>query len=210
MAGLAKARIWPERDGKKCSEMSGTNRPLSSDPLDRHVVAVNSSPLEKGHSLVVPAINRCFSQVLTEVAVRIATDLMLLFDDDSFHVLFNSLLGQASKCEHVMGDIYVIRRPNWFISTIIFQPEVSKCADFLSSKEVAHNIFLSRAHPLRMSSGEWSEDRKQQLPLLVAAYILPRVSIAGAKPAVSFNPVTLELAGCLTAYTYRFFETISE
>ncbi|VDM47597.1 unnamed protein product [Toxocara canis] len=217
------------------------DRPLSSDPLDRHVVAVNSSPLERGHSLVIPAINRCLPQVLTDVAVRIATDLMLLFDDDSFHVLFNSLLGQASvnhlhlhaltwpydsdlinrKCEHVMGDMYVIRRPNWFISTIVFQLcshdrldkfiwDVSKCADFLSSKEVAHNIFLSRAQPLRMSGEEWSEDRKQQLPLLVTAYIFPRVSIAGAKPAVSFNPAALELAGCLTAYTYRFFETISE
>uniref|UniRef100_A0A9J2QAU5 GDP-D-glucose phosphorylase 1 n=1 Tax=Ascaris lumbricoides TaxID=6252 RepID=A0A9J2QAU5_ASCLU len=39
------------------------DRPISSDPLDRHVVAVNSSPLERGHSLVIPAINRCLPQV---------------------------------------------------------------------------------------------------------------------------------------------------
>ena len=34
--------------------------------------------------------------MVTETAVRIATDLMLLVEDDNFHLLFNSLLGQAS------------------------------------------------------------------------------------------------------------------
>ena len=37
-----------------------------------------------------------FLKVLTLQAVRIAVDLMLLVDDDMFHILFNSLLGQAS------------------------------------------------------------------------------------------------------------------
>uniref|UniRef100_A0A915AR03 GDP-D-glucose phosphorylase 1 n=1 Tax=Parascaris univalens TaxID=6257 RepID=A0A915AR03_PARUN len=217
------------------------DRPISSDPLDRHVIAVNSSPLERGHSLVIPAINRCLPQILTETAVRIATDIMLLIDDESFHILFNSLLGQASvnhlhlhalfwpydsdlinrKCEHVIDDMYVIRRPNWFISAIIFQltshnhfdkfmRNIWKCAEYLSSKEVAHNIFFSRAQPLRTTGEEWSEDRKHELPLLVTAYIFPRVSITGAKPALNFNPAAIELAGCLPAYTYRFFETITE
>uniref|UniRef100_A0A0M3IM34 GDP-D-glucose phosphorylase 1 n=1 Tax=Ascaris lumbricoides TaxID=6252 RepID=A0A0M3IM34_ASCLU len=215
------------------------------------------------------------------MAVRIATDIMLLIDDESFHILFNSLLGQASvnhlhlhalfwpydsdlinrKCEHVIDDMYVIRRPNWFISAIIFQltshnhfdkfmrniwkcaeylsskevahniffsraqplrttgeawsedrkqENIWKCAEYLSSKEVAHNIFFSRAQPLRTTGEAWSEDRKQELPLLVTAYIFPRVSIKGAKPALNFNPAAIELAGCLPAYTYRFFDTITE
>lgn len=28
---------------------------------------------------------------------------------------------ELQKCEHVIDDMYVIRRPNWFISAIIFQ-----------------------------------------------------------------------------------------
>ncbi|VDM23143.1 unnamed protein product [Wuchereria bancrofti] len=69
---------------------------LTSDTSDYHVVAVNASPLARGHSLLLPCINCCIPQVLSEVAVRLATDIMLLVRDSSFHVLFNSLLALAS------------------------------------------------------------------------------------------------------------------
>ncbi|VDN23673.1 unnamed protein product [Gongylonema pulchrum] len=113
----------------------------SSDPLDRHVVAINAAPLERGHSLLLPSINRCSPQVLSEVAVRLATDVMLLTNNESFHVLFNSLLGQASinhlhlhmltwpydsdlinrKCEHLYDNIYVMKRPVWYAHALVSQ-----------------------------------------------------------------------------------------
>lgn len=37
--------------------------PISVDPLDRHLVAVNASPLERDHSLIIPAVNKCLPQV---------------------------------------------------------------------------------------------------------------------------------------------------
>lgn len=37
--------------------------PISTDPLDRHLVAVNASPLERDHSLIIPAVNKCLPQV---------------------------------------------------------------------------------------------------------------------------------------------------
>lgn len=217
------------------------DRPCSSDPLDQHILAVNNSPLERGHSLIIPSISRCQPQVLTETGVRLAVDTMLLVDDDTFHVLFNSLLAQASvnqlhlhcllwpydcdlinrKCEMITEDMYVIRRPDWFIHTIVFQltsPEmfdrfvsnITKCVDYLSQAEVAHNVMFSRAQPLRTTGDAWSEDRRQELPQYVTAYIIPRASVSGAKPAANFNPAALELSGCLTAYTLRFFETATE
>lgn len=217
------------------------DRPYNDDPLDRHLVAVNNSPLERGHSLVIPSINHCMPQILTESAVRIATDLMLLVEDESFHILFNSLLGQASvnhlhlhalfwpydpdlinrKCEKVSDFIYVIRRPNWFIHAVVFQlcspdrfdtfvSDIYKCVDFLSNREVAHNVFFARAQPLRTTGDFWSEDKAKVLPQYVTAYIIPRLSVSGAKPAANFNPASLELSGLLTAYTYRFFETVTE
>lgn len=217
------------------------DRPYNNDPLDRHLIAVNESPLERGHSLVVPSVHRCMPQILTETAVRIATDLMLLVEDESFHVLFNSLLGQASvnhlhlhalfwpydpdlvnrKCEKVSDFMHVIRRPNWFIHTVVFQlcspdrfdtfiSDIYKCVDFLSNREVAHNVFFTRAQPLRTTGDVWSEDRARTLPQFVTAYIIPRASVSGAKPAANFNPASLELSGLLTAYTYRFFETVTE
>lgn len=33
---------------------------------------------------------------MNETGIRIATDFMLLTEDENFHVLYNSLLGQAS------------------------------------------------------------------------------------------------------------------
>ncbi|CAG9532476.1 unnamed protein product [Cercopithifilaria johnstoni] len=213
----------------------------SSDPLDFHVVAVNAAPLARGHSLLLPYMNRCAPQVLSEVAVRLATDTMLLARDSSFHVLFNSLLALASinhlhlhlltwpydsdltnrRCEHLFDNIYIVKRPTWFAYAIVFQltaPEqyekfvisIARCVDYLSTHEVAHNIFFSRAQPLRTSGAIQSEDRTNVLPQLVTAYIFPRVAVIGAKPVKSFSPASLELSGCLTAYTYQFFETITE
>uniref|UniRef100_A0A915PMB5 GDP-D-glucose phosphorylase 1 n=1 Tax=Setaria digitata TaxID=48799 RepID=A0A915PMB5_9BILA len=211
---------------------------LSNNSSDRHVVAVNAAPLGRGHSLLLPSINRCEPQILSETAVRLATDTMLLAKNNSFHVLFNSLLALASinhlhlhlltwpyesdlinrRCEHLYDDIYVIKRPIWFAYTIVFQltgPEqyeksITRCADYLSTHEVAHNIFFSRAQPLRTSGAVHSEDTTNVLPQLVTAYIFPRVAVIGAKPAKSFSPASLELSGCMTAYTYQFFETVTE
>lgn len=35
----------------------------STDPLDYHVIAVNAAPLARGHSLLLPYMNRCAPQV---------------------------------------------------------------------------------------------------------------------------------------------------
>ncbi|VDN07047.1 unnamed protein product [Thelazia callipaeda] len=216
--------------------------------VGHHAVAVNAAPLIRGHSLLLPNIDHPTPQVLSETAVRLATDTMLLSKNNSFHVLFNSLLACASvnhlhlhlltwpydsdlinrRCEHIFDNMYVIKRPIWFAYAIVFQldgPEyyekfvtsVMRCVEYLTTHEVAHNIFLSRAQPLRTSGDIRSEDRLNVLPQLVTAYIFPRLSVVGlftviigAKPAKSFSPASMELSGCLTAYTYRFFETVTE
>uniref|UniRef100_A0A7E5A1S4 GDP-D-glucose phosphorylase 1 n=1 Tax=Panagrellus redivivus TaxID=6233 RepID=A0A7E5A1S4_PANRE len=223
-------------------KMRCLDKPYSSDPLDvDHLMVVNASPLERGHTLLVPAVNRCQPQILTPLAVRIATDQMLLVEDDNFHVLFNSLLGQASvnhlhmhgvfwpyesdlinrRFDKIAENVFVIERPAWFISAFAFQlpnaaaldtfvDNIAKCADFLTRENIAHNMFFTRAQPIRTSGEVRSEDKTRSLPQLVTAYIFPRQSLAGAKPPTNFNPAALELAGCLTAYTLRFFECITE
>ncbi|VDK75579.1 unnamed protein product [Litomosoides sigmodontis] len=229
------------KEGEILLYMQRKDHLRSNDPLDYHVVAVNSAPLTRGHSLLLPHMNRCIPQVLSEVAVRLATDTMLLASDSSFHVLFNSLLAFASinhlhlhlltwpydsdltnrRCEHLFDNIYIVKRPIWFACAIVFQltvPEeyekfvmsIARCVDYLSTHEIAHNIFFSRAQPLRTSGAIQSEDKTNVLPKLVTAYIFPRIAVVGAKPAKSFSPASLELSGCLTAYTYQFFEKVTE
>lgn len=39
------------------------DKPYTEDVLDTHVLCVNASPLERGHSLVVPSVGKCLPQV---------------------------------------------------------------------------------------------------------------------------------------------------
>ncbi|VDL84804.1 unnamed protein product [Nippostrongylus brasiliensis] len=214
------------------------DRPITDDPLDRHVIAINASPLERDHSLIIPSVNKCLPQVisfrkddlilfqvLTPTAIRIATDVMLLVTDDSFNILFNSLLGQASV-NHLhmhclywpyesdlinrrfeplndLTNVYIIEPPNWLCSAFAFQlrtideydtfrNNLTRCVQFLTDQNQAHNVFITRAQPIRTSGPVHEEDR------------------GGAKPPTNFNPAANELAGCLTSYTIRFFESASE
>ncbi|KAH7730040.1 hypothetical protein AAVH_02528 [Aphelenchoides avenae] len=181
------------------------DKPYTDDVLDTHVLCVNASPLERGHSLVVPSVGKCLPQVLTETALRLATDLMLLVEDDNFHLLFNSLLGQASvnhlhlhtifwpyesdlvyrRFDKLFEDVYVIRRPAWFIQAFAFQlqgPEnfqsfltrLTQCANFLTSENIAHNLFMTRAPPIRVEGDVRTEEGVKEQPQLVTAYLFPR------------------------------------
>ncbi|KAJ1366316.1 hypothetical protein KIN20_026947 [Parelaphostrongylus tenuis] len=200
------------------------DRPISHDALDRHVIAVNASPLERDHSLIIPSINRCLPQVLTPTAIRLATDIMLLTADHSFNILFNSLLGQASinhlhlhflywpfesdlinRRFELLNDssskVYTIEPPDWLCHAFAFQltsldeydsfqRNLTRCVEFLSDRNQAHNVFITRAQPI--------------------PYVFPRTNVVGSKPPTNFNPAANELAGCLTCYTVRFFESASE
>lgn len=39
------------------------DKPITEDPLDTHAIAVNASPLERAHSLLVPSLSKCLPQV---------------------------------------------------------------------------------------------------------------------------------------------------
>ncbi|KAF8386838.1 mcp-1 [Pristionchus pacificus] len=219
------------------------DRPITEDPLDRHVLAVNASPLERNHCLLVPAVNKCHPQVLTHLALRMGTDFMLLNHDENAHILFNSLLGHASvnhlhlhslpwpydseivfrRCEPLAGveGVFTIKPPQWISQAFVFQltgkdhydkflDQLSICVDLLLSHEQSHNVFFARAAPIRVEGEEREEDRDGSKPLRVTAYFFPRINMMGPKPPTNFNPAAAELAGCLTAYTYKFFDSVTE
>ncbi|CAD5208990.1 unnamed protein product [Bursaphelenchus okinawaensis] len=211
----------------------------NTDPLDVHAVCVNASPIESGHFLIVPSLSKRFPQIMTETGIRMATDLMLIVENENFHVLYNSLLGQASlnhlhlhglwwpyesdlvhrKFELLAGDCFVIRRPDWYIHAFCYQLKAIEGLDlfvknvwhtlnFLTVHNVAHNVFFTRAAPLRTQLPVRLEQRGASQ--FVTVYIFPRQCHTGAKPMNNFNPAALELAGCLMAYNLKFFETATE
>ncbi|ETN70390.1 hypothetical protein NECAME_04942 [Necator americanus] len=138
------------------------DRPITNDALDRHVIAVNASPLERDHSLIIPAINKCLPQCFSQ--------------HPSNQISYN----------------------------------LTRCVEFLTQQNQAHNVFITRAQPIRTTGPEREEDRERKRPQYVTAYVFPRTNSVGAKPPTNFNPAACELAGCLTSYTIRFFESASE
>ncbi|KAK6042134.1 hypothetical protein COOONC_20361, partial [Cooperia oncophora] len=91
-----------------------------------------------------------------------------------------------------------------------FFSNLTRCVEFLTEQNQAHNVFITRAQPIRTSGPVQEEDRARVRPQYVTAYVFPRVNASGAKPPTNFNPAANELAGCLTSYTIRFFESASE
>uniref|UniRef100_A0A0N4ZSA0 GDP-D-glucose phosphorylase 1 n=1 Tax=Parastrongyloides trichosuri TaxID=131310 RepID=A0A0N4ZSA0_PARTI len=209
--------------------------------IEQNIIAINASPIERGHSLIIPSVNKKLPQIITPQAIRMATEIMLMINDRDVHILYNSLLGQASvnhlhlhlmpwpyesdliyrKFEHISKNLYFQRPPNWFIHCFAIQLDSSKkLDDFLETtnllsrtlleNKIAHNFFFTRAPPIRTTGLVREEVRLNDVSSLVTLYIFPRKSVTGAKPPTNFNPAALELAGCMTAYTYRFFESADE
>uniref|UniRef100_A0A0N5BNL2 GDP-D-glucose phosphorylase 1 n=1 Tax=Strongyloides papillosus TaxID=174720 RepID=A0A0N5BNL2_STREA len=209
--------------------------------IEQNIIAINASPIERGHSLIIPSVNKKLPQIITPQAIRMATEIMLMTKDRDYHVLYNSLLGQASvnhlhlhfmpwpyesdliyrKFEHISKNLYFIRPPNWFIHCFGIQLEsLEKLDEFLDTtnliahklleNKIAHNFFFTRAPPIRTEGLDREDINLLDFPSLVTLYIFPRKSVSGAKPPTNFNPAALELAGCMTAYTYRFFENADE
>lgn len=119
------------------------------------------------------------------------------------------------------SEVYTIEPPNWLCNAFAFQlttldeydcfqRNLTRCVDFLSERNQAHNVFITRAQPIRTAGPLQEEDNAGKRPQLVTAYVFPRMNVVGAKPPTNFNPAANELAGCLTSYTVRFFESASE
>uniref|UniRef100_A0AC35TQW7 GDP-D-glucose phosphorylase 1 n=1 Tax=Rhabditophanes sp. KR3021 TaxID=114890 RepID=A0AC35TQW7_9BILA len=209
--------------------------------IEQNIIAVNASPLERGHSLVIPSSNKCLPQLITPQAIRMGTEVMLMMRDRNMHILFNSLLGQASvnhlhmhlmkwpyesdliyrRFTKIAKDLYLATTPSWFIQVFAIQLKgyqhldpflgtINRLVGVLIEKKVAHNFFFTRAPPIRTEGEERVEVRVEDVASLVTLYVFPRKSVTGAKPPTNFNPAALELAGCMTAYTYRFFEAADE
>ncbi|CAI4222888.1 unnamed protein product [Auanema sp. JU1783] len=122
--------------------LKSTDTPNEEDCSTEHIVAVNASPLERDHSLIVPSVNKCYPQVLTPTAIQLGVDVMLMVDDIDFNILFNSVLGQASvnhlhlhclywpyKSDLIYrkfsklgnSEVYVIEPPKWLCQAFAFQ-----------------------------------------------------------------------------------------
>ncbi|XP_022095681.1 GDP-D-glucose phosphorylase 1-like [Acanthaster planci] len=200
-----------------------------------HSVLINVSPLEYCNILLVPSRFRCIPQVLTEDAMHLALETMLLSAHSGFILGFNSLCALASVnhqhfhgyyLEHdlpirrtatrqVIGPCYELA--DWPVRGFVFQVRghtlqetarsVQRVASILQQNEIAHNVFITRGCAL----GDESITMEQTVRIV----LWPRKSYLGAKTdkagaSIGFNVAVCELAGHLPVYTKEYFNEVTE
>lgn len=144
---------------------------LKSNDSLVHTVIVNKSPIGYCSSLLVPSLEQCLPQVLTEDSLRLAIQFLCLSDQQSLRLGFNSA-GAMASVNHQHWHIYYFEYKltvedlpvknhllqNWPIPAIVFElPELNdiainsvvtkamKIINFcLDSGQISHNLFLTR------------------------------------------------------------------
>lgn len=196
-------------------------------------MVVNVSPLEFGHSLIIPEPNQCYPQVLTPHSIQVGIECVLLSSDPGFRVGFNSLGAFASvnhlhlhayylnyelaiesaPAESVLADMGLYCLTN-FPKGFLYYTEggdldlvvkaVHALTDFLVGHDIAHNLFLTRGSP---PDTEGTHDLRRSGVRIV---VWPRKSCFGAKEETAFNVALCELAGHLPFKNREDYEATTE
>ncbi|XP_078592944.1 GDP-D-glucose phosphorylase 1-like isoform X2 [Branchiostoma floridae x Branchiostoma japonicum] len=231
--------LCPERDSSHQENERVSQNGTASDeaPTSKkvkkssHVVIINVSPLAYGNILLVPSLQDCQPQVLTEEALLLAIEMTLLSQHQGFRMGFNSLCAYSSVnhlhfhgyyLEHELGTESCVTVP--FHSGIhvlnsdypalgfAFQlqgkdvtglaRQVYQVANYLQSHEIAHNVFMTRGT-------QFGEDANSPNRTL-RVYLWPRRPVTGAKDDFVFNPALCELAGHLPIKVEDGFKSLTE
>lgn len=183
---------------------------------DQHLIIINASPLEYGHSLIVPSVNACLPQVLTEESILLALEISLLSNHRGFHVGFNSLCAQASvnhlhfhtwyseyssyletaEVIPICEDLFeVIDYPT---TAFVFElaPEsnlfsltkkIHLASSYLIKNEVAHNLHIMRGARCQPIRPMNGYTNHDDEYSVLRVFLWPRNSVPGTKDLSSYE-----------------------
>ncbi|XP_067681230.1 GDP-D-glucose phosphorylase 1-like [Haliotis asinina] len=208
--------------------MNGTTD--SAQEPERHIIIINVSPLEYGHVLIVPQVNRCYPQVLTETAVKVGLESMLLSSHRGFRIGFNSLCAYASVNHLHMHAYYLEQQllvehcdveplgPHVHELTVMpchgfaFQLHgstvtkisrlIHKITNYFHNNDIAHNLFITR--------GTVFGEPQSSTNRTIRMYLWPRKKFIGTKVPDEFNVAVIELAGHLPIKDESSFQSLTE
>ncbi|KAL1122151.1 hypothetical protein AAG570_003556, partial [Ranatra chinensis] len=173
-----------------------------SDTLDTSYIVINVSPLEIGHSLLLPSLFLGLPQILTLKSLKLAVDILLTSGSPAFRVGFNGLCAYATvnhlhfhvyylNCqmlleyldvEHLSGRCYQL--PSTYPGRgYVFQirsndeidpvlRDVATLTDYFIENNIAHNLYFSRGTSFGNSSSTSPRD-------CVRIFLWPRTSSTG-------------------------------
>lgn len=193
-------------------ELCPNHRTVSDD---HHLMIINKSPLEYGHSLVAPSVYSCLPQVLTEESMLLALETSLLSSHRGFHVGFNSLCAHASvnhlhfhtwyseypsylettEVSPICKDVFEVI--NYPTSAFVFElaPEtnvsslikkIHKVSSYLIENEVAHNFHIMRGRRCLSVNGITHQGDDNSCSVR-RVFLWPRNPVHGAKDLSSYE-----------------------
>ncbi|XP_030046294.1 GDP-D-glucose phosphorylase 1 [Microcaecilia unicolor] len=197
------------------------------------LLVINVSPLEFGHILFIPDPALCLPQILTPNLIQLGIESVLLSVHRGFRVGFNSLGGFASvnhlhlhgfyldqelliesaHSEPLCPDINFHLLSGFPAQGFLFYSDgrdletvarnICKVTDYLVTKDIAHNLFVTRG----TLSGDTTDPKSSaRIRILIWA----RKSCFGAKEESAFNVALCELSGHLPIKTVEDFHSITE
>ncbi|XP_011692440.1 PREDICTED: GDP-D-glucose phosphorylase 1 isoform X2 [Wasmannia auropunctata] len=195
-----------------------TQQEILFDVGNGDTVAINASPLEQNHCLLLTERSKCLPQVMTEYSLCKVIELCLLSNSWSLRASFNSLCANASV-NHLHWHLYYLKYEMLLeyidicgytsgVHLLVDYPAKGFClklSDFkdikdfvaraflvvnhLQLRQMAHNVFVTRAKS--KSNDELYND--------VRIYIWVRKPlIIGMKNMPTFLPASCEFFGHLT------------
>ncbi|XP_034248913.1 GDP-D-glucose phosphorylase 1 [Thrips palmi] len=180
------------------------------------LLAINVSPINEGHSLILPCRNKMNPQVLDLHSIELGLRILLMSSSPSFRVAFNSLCAFASVNHLHLHCLYVdcpmrlesidllpfegpcFQVKNYPSHGFVFQclAESENDVKTLSRNVFKLTSFLSsqnEAHNVIMTRSKLTESDQDLSHIRV--YVWVRKSNMGAKDTTGFNPAALELFG---------------
>lgn len=199
------------------------------DKDEGDIIAVNVSPIEWCHSLLIVKYLQCLPQSMTQYSLRKAVDLLLLSSSPYFRLAYNSLCAFASVnhlhwhlyylkhkmlLEHIEVQLYhgsVFLLENFASKGFCFKLSSSKDVEtfvssifslvsYLQENQIAHNVYITRA----------KTDSKKEEYDDVRAYIWARKSHIDVKDTSLFNPAVCELFGHISIKTEEAYRNLTE
>lgn len=197
-----------------------------------HFLIINVSPLEYGHTLLLPDLFNCLPQVVTLESIQLIVEVLLLSGSPALRVGFNGLCAFASvnhlhyhmyylrhhmllehiKVDHLSGPCYqLVEYP---APGFVFQlPENRSIVDlarsvycltsFLQNANIPHNLYLTRGSRLDVpDAGEAYST--------VRVYAWARKPSAACKDLDAFNPALCELFGHFIIKTEPEYSSLTE
>ncbi|KAL9981489.1 hypothetical protein ACROYT_G010196 [Oculina patagonica] len=192
---------------------------------DHHLMIINLSPLEYGHSLLVPSLNSCLPQILTEEGIFLSLETTMLTNHRGFRLGFNSLCAYSSV-NHLHFHTWYSDNPSYLetvdvipvceevfevrdypTTTFVFElgpqtnvsllaRKIHQVSSYFVTNEVAHTYLILRGDKCSSTTQKSESGNKESDHSVIRVFLWPRNPVCGAEVKSSYESDERPMAVC--------------